>query len=84
MRSAFVAAPPELLIDNDSGRNNTLETIRAQYVAKAQYLEALDKPSGPLKKGTRPTGRYYYWRAANNLIPIMLPQEVVLEIIAAA
>lgn len=45
MQSAFGAAPPELLIDNDTGVNATLARLHGKYSEKAEYIEAVLSPS---------------------------------------
>lgn len=55
--SAFGAAPVELLVDSDTGVNETLNRIFGQYEKKAEYLSLL---------GVRPArnGMYYEKAAA--------------------
>lgn len=57
MLSAFGAAPPELLIDIDTGVNATLARLHGKYSEKAEYIEAV-VPSSNTK------APLFYYRAA--------------------
>lgn len=78
MQSAFGPAPVELIIENDTGVNQTLNRLHGQYSDKADYLEVL---------GVRPQGDgMYYEKAAAGIAylqlqgpPLAVPMSVEVE-----
>ncbi len=77
MQSAFGAAPPELLIDNDTGVNATLARLHGKYSDKAGYIEDVVPPSNTKSP-------LFYYRAAGAIATLQMQGRSLAKLYAKA